>query len=351
MEREGQDAGITLNQRAVVVDAHHDILIDVYPRRRQGAKAVLSTRWAPRLRQAGVDVQVFPVYVDSVFLPEMALRRTLQLIEAFYADLEEDGSQIVLATSYADIEAALAGNKIAGILGLEGVEGLGNDLELLHTLYRLGVRVVSLTWNRRTAFADGTGEQGTGSRLTRLGFEAVREMNRLNILIDVSHAAERGFFDILETTRQTVIASHSNARGIYDHPRNLSDDQIRALAENGGVMGLLVHPGIIDPENPTLSRCVDHIAYVADLVGIEHVGIGCDLCEDYIGETAGMLAQEALVSQEFLQSVIQGCGRVEELPNLTGEMMRRGFSEDEIAQVLGQNFMRVLQKVLIWEKH
>jgi membrane dipeptidase len=324
----------------IVVDAHHDILLDVYPRRQQGATGVLSTRWAPRLHRAGVNVQVLPVYVHRCFLPEMALRRTLQLIEAFHSDLEEDDSQMVAVTGFSEIQAALAAGKIAAILGLEGTEGLGDDLELIRILHRLGVRIVSLTWNDRTAFADGTDEQDTESRLTRLGREAVHEMNGLGIL------AERCFFDVLDITDQTVIASHSNARQIYNHPRNLTDDQIRALAGNGGVMGLLLHPIMIDPQNPTLSRCVDHIAYIADLVGIDHVGIGSDLEEDWIGLGVGVPSRDAVSSFADPPGAIQGCGRVEELPNLTAEMVRRGFTADEIAQVLGLNFMRVFGEVL-----
>jgi membrane dipeptidase len=330
----------------VVVDAHHDILLDVYPRRQQGATGVLSTRWAPRLHRAGVNVQILPVYVHRCFLPEMALRRTLQLIEAFHSDLEEDGSQMVAVTCSSEIQAALAAGKIAAILGLEGTEGLGDDLELLRIFHRLGVRVVSLTWNDRTAFADGTDEQDTESRLTRLGREAVHQMNGLRILLDLSHLAERCFFDVLDITDQTVIASHSNARQIYNHPRNLTDDQIRALADNGGVVGLLLHPIMIDPQNPTLSRCVDHIAYIADLVGIEHVGIGSDLEEGWIGLGVGVPMRDAVSSFADAPGAIQDCGRVEELPNLTAEMVRRGFTAGEIDQVLGLNFMRVFGEVL-----
>jgi membrane dipeptidase len=335
-----------LKDKPIVVDAHHDILLDVYPRRQQGATGVLSTRWAPRLHQAGVNVQVLPVYVHRCFLPEMALRRTLQLIEAFHSDLEEDDSQMVAVTCSDDIPAALAAGKIAAILGLEGTDGLGHDLELLRTLHRLGVRIVSLTWNHRTAFADGTGEQETESRPTRLGREAVHAMNGLRILLDLSHLAERCFFDVLDITDQPVIASHSNARRICDHPRNLTDDQIRALAGNGGVVGLLLQATMIDPENPTLSRCVDHIAYIADLVGIQHVGIGSDLEEDLIGLGVSMPLREAVSSFPNPPGAIQDCGRVEELPNLTAEMVRRGFAADEIVRVLGLNFMRVFEEVL-----
>lgn len=337
-----------LHSRSVVVDAHHDILLDVFKQRKRGKQARLTSYWGPKLRAGGVKVQVMPVYIDSAYLPESALRITLRMIESYHADLEEDASIIAPASSFKQIEEKLTEGKIPALLGIEGAEGIGNDLDLFHTMHRLGVRVIGLTWNHRNAFADGTGEQDTNGGLTKLGFAAVREMNRLNILIDLSHINQACFFDVLETTEKTVIASHSNVRGIYDHPRNLSDEQIKALAENGGVMGLLIHPGIIDPQNPTISRCVDHLAYVADLVGVDHVGLGTDFTSDALAEPIDEeLAKLAMMDVEVLRSGIKGLNRIDDLPNLTTEMVRRGFTDEEIAKILGKNFMRVFKEVLI----
>jgi membrane dipeptidase len=337
----------TLHSRCLVVDAHHDILMDVFKQRRRGTKARLNSYWGPKLAAGGVNVQVLPVYIDSDYLPESALRVTLRMIESYHADLEDDDSLIAPASSFQDIEKRLAEGKIPAILGIEGAEGLGSNLDLFHTMYRLGVRVIGLTWNHRNAFADGTGEQETNGGLTKLGFEAIREMNQLNILIDVSHINQACFFDVLESTDTTVIASHSNARGIFDHPRNLSDEQIKSLAENGGVMGLLIHPGIIDPDKPTISRCVDHLAYVSDLVGVDHVGLGTDFTSDALAEPIDEeLAKLAMVDVEVLRSGIKGLNRIDDLPNLTTEMVRRGFSEEEIEKILGKNFLRVFKKVL-----
>lgn len=342
----GDAAALDLHRRAVVVDSHEDILLEVLRKRQGGARAVLSHDWAPRLRKGGIDVQVFPIYVDTQYLPELALRRTLQLVEAFLSDLEEDSSQIAPTRSYADIQSVLKSGRIAAVLALEGAEGLGSDVELWRTLRRLGLRVASLTWNRRTAFGDGIGERETGGGLTYQGFASIREMNRLNILVDVSHLSERGFFDVLKTTTQTVVASHSNAKAVCGHPRNLTDDQIRALAANGGVMGLLLHPGMIDPDDATVSRAVDHIAYVADLVGVEHVGLGADYSDEFLASLP-TIGQEALMPAELLKARVQGCGQIEEIPNLTVEMVRRGFSESDILKVLGENYLRVFRKVLV----
>jgi len=332
----------------IVVDAHHDILLDVLASRDAGFRGRINEYWAPKLIKGGVNVQFFPIYVDTPLLPELGLRTTLRMAEAFNADLEENNTLIVPVKSFTEIQKAVANGKIAAVLAIEGVDGFGNDIDLFQTFYRLGVREISLTWNRRNAFADGTGEQETRSGLTKLGFSAIKEMNRLNILVDVSHINETCFFDVLKTTNKPVVASHSDVKAIYDHPRNLSDEQIKELAANGGVMGLLLHPGILDPKNPTISRAVDHISYVADLVGIDHIGLGPDFMEDTLAANMGMLnPASSMMSINDMVAVIENCGRSEELPNLTAELIRRGFSEDEIRKVLGENFLRVYKQVLV----
>jgi membrane dipeptidase len=338
-------AALDLHQRMVVVDAHEDILMDVLRRRQSGETRVLNNVWAPRLKKGGIDVETFAIFIDSQYLPENALRRTLLMAEAFLSDLEEDSTSIAPARSYGEIQSVLDSGRIAAVLSIEGAEGLGTDVELWRTMYRLGVRVAALTWNRRTGFADGIGERGSRGGLTSQGFASIKEMNRLNMLIDVSHLAERGFFDVMETSTQTVIATHSNARAVCDHPRNLTDEQIKALAANGGVMGLLLHPGMIGPENPTVSHAVDHIAYVADLVGIDHIGLGADYSDEFLADFPAS-GQECIMPMEMLRAQVKGCGKIEEIPNLTVEMVRRGFSEADIRKVMGENMLRVFEKVL-----
>ncbi|MCJ7624864.1 MAG: dipeptidase [Anaerolineaceae bacterium] len=343
-----QKIAAEIHRESVVVDAHHDILIDVLKHRQKGVRGRLNSFWAPKLKSGGVNVQVMPVYVDTSYLPELALRVTLRMVEAFHADLDEDSSIISPAYSFMDVERLLAEGKTPAILALEGAEGLGNDIELFQLFYRLGMRVIGLTWNHRNAFADGTGEQATGGGLTKLGFEAVKEMNHLGMLIDLSHINEACFFDVLKTTNQTVIASHSNAKGVYDHPRNLTDEQIRALADNGGVMGLLIHPGLIDPKRPTIERCVDHLAYIIDLVGVDHVGIGSDFVEGIMtGVADARKSSQAMIDPDILDATISGLGRIDELSSLTEEMVRRGFSREEIEKILGANFMRVFRTILL----
>ena len=334
-----------LHDGAVVVDAHHDILLHVENRRRAGERGVLASFWGPQLMAGGVDVQVFPIYVQSDYMPELSLRQTLRCVEAFWRDLEDDPGPFLPACSFAEIQGALCENKIGALLALEGMEGLGYDLEFLSLFYRLGVRVASLTWNRRTAFADGAGETATGGGLTHLGRAAIEEMDRLGMLIDLAHLSERGFWDAIGLSKNTVVASHAAVYSLVNHPRNLHDDQIRALADTDGVIGLMFHPAVIGPACPNVARAVDHIAYIADLVGIEHVGLGSDFMT-FVLEVSGTYARQAMMSQAILESTVEGLEQVGQLPNITAEMKARGFRDDEIRLVLGGNFLRVFKEIL-----
>jgi membrane dipeptidase len=329
----------------LVVDAHHDIAGDVVRRRKLGEKGVLSGHWGQRLRAGGVNVQLLPIFVEDAFLPELGLRKLLETAEALLSDLEEDGSTLRLATNMRDIDCALADGVIAGVLALEGCDGLSGDPALLRILYRLGVRMVSFTWNRRNEFADGIYGAASASGLSGAGKTALQEMQDHQVICDVSHLAEPGFWDVARLSQAPFVASHSNARAVCDHPRNLSDEQLCAIAASGGVVGLNFYADFVDDTEPTLDRLVDHLAHIADTVGIQHVGIGPDFLEDSLRD----VGKEALGSAGFDPAVadrwISDCDRVEQLPAFTAKLLARGFAETEIEMVLGANFMRVFREV------
>lgn len=332
-----------LHEKTIVVDAHHDIALDLVAQRRLGNKGALRDRWLPALRQAGIKVQVFPVFTEEQYLPELALRRTLEMLDALLLELEECESDFAVCLTGADIDAAVAQGKIAAILAVESLDCMAGDLSCLRVLWRQGVRMCSLTWNGRNHLADGVGETGTGGGLTNLGRETVKEMARLGMVVDVSHLSEAGVRHVLETTTAPVVATHSNARAVCDHPRNLTDDQIRAIAARGGVVGMLLHPGVIGPDRANVAGVIDHINYIRDLVGITHVGLGTDLLHNlpiWTGNTSSWLMPTDLAEQQ-----IDGLGRIEELPNLTEGLLAAGYTEEEIAGVLGHNFLRVLRQI------
>jgi membrane dipeptidase len=334
-----------LHDEAVVVDCHNDLILMVDRKRSVGFPNHFADYWLPELRAGGVDVQVLPVYLDDEYRPEGALRRSLLLIELAHRVIGSEPSEAALCCSGAEIDAALASGKIAFVLALEGCEGLGSNVELVETFYRLGVRMMSFTHFGRTAMGDGSAEDDAGSRLTRAGVEAVAEMERLGIVVDVSHLGIGGTQHVLEIATRPVIASHSSVRALADHHRNLADEVTKAIAASGGVQGINFFPWFIDLKEPTIERVVDHIAHVANVAGIDHVGIGPDFIREYCQEFYGNypdIKTEGLP----LNSWIVDLAYSRDLPNLTQALADRGFSAEDIRKVLGGNFLRVFRAVM-----
>ncbi|REJ34038.1 MAG: peptidase [Bacillota bacterium] len=321
-----KEAAAALHRRAVVVDAHCDTVLDLAAgRRRLGVRSAQGHVDLPRLREGGVDVQFFAHFVEPRCRREQALKRFLELYDAFMAEAEANARDLAVVSTWTQLEEALAQGRIAAVIAIEGGDLLCGSLEVLRCLRRLGVGVLGLTWNERNDLADGVGEAARAGGLTRFGRQVVAEMNRLGMVIDVSHLAEPGFWDVLDLTSQPVIASHSNARAVCDHVRNLTDDQIRALAANGGVMGLNFCPPFVDPHRADVDRLVDHALHVLELVGPDHLGLGSDF--DGILETPAGL---------------EDAGR---FPRLTEALLKRGVDENTVAKILGGNFLRVLRQV------
>lgn len=319
-----------LHQQALVIDAHADILCDVRMRRREGETEVLRRLHLPRLRAGGIDVVVFAVYLWT-YMPESALREALLMIDDLKQEISESHDELYLALTAADLAPEVRRGRVAALLSLEGAEPLGLDLGILRLMYELGLRGLGLTWFRRTMVADGTGEEEAGGGLTHFGHDVVRECARLGMLVDVSHLSERGFWDVLRVAEGPVIASHSNARALCDHPRNLRDDQLRAIAASGGVVGLNAWHEFVDAEQPSLERLLDHGMYMAEVMGAQHVGLGLDLLE-YIPHPGYMS--------------LPGLSDASESGAITAGLIGRGLSEQEIRGILGENWQRVWNQVL-----
>lgn len=334
-----------LHDEAVVVDCHNDLILMVARKRSLDDRSHFADYWLPELRRGGVDVQVLPVYIDDEYRPEGALRRSLVLIEHVHRIVEAHSSDVALCLTGAEIDEAVAAGRIALVAALEGMEALGSSVELVETFYRLGVRMMSFTHFGRTAFGDGSAEDEAGSRLTRAGVEALSEMERLGVVVDVSHLGCAGTEHVLELATRPIIASHSSVRSLADHHRNLRDDAIKAVAGTGRVIGINFFPWFIDAADPTVDRLVDHIAYVRDIADIDHVGIGPDFIREYYEEFySGYpdLEMEGL----RLNAGIEGLTFTRDLPNLTTALLDRGFGGDEVRKVLGENFLRVFRGVM-----
>ena len=234
------------------------------------------------------------------------------------------------------------------MLSMEGAEPVGRDLNLLRVFWELGVRMVSLTWNDRNALADGTGEP-SGAGLSKLGRQAVAELARLGIIIDLAHASERTFYDVVETAPESaaIIVSHAGCRAVFDTPRNLTDGQLRLLAERGGVLGAMAHPLNVDPAEPTIDRYLDHIDHAIKVMGERQVGLGADFIRQVAlsGATGGH-GDALLPAGLQLSDAIAGFSGPADYPALVSALAGRGYDGAVLAGVLGENFLRVFRSAL-----
>lgn len=326
-----------------IVDAHSDILNDIYPRRIVGENKIVERYWVPKMKKGNIDVRVLAIYCESQYLPELALRRALDQISILYEELDESKSAILCKTYYDIIKANKTG-KIGFILGMEGSEPLGLDINLLRIFYTLGLRVLSFTHASRTYLADGsllsTKNTGQAGGLTYLGVAFLEKAQEMGILIDVSHLNDAGFRDVIRFTKAPIIASHSNCRSLCDHPRNLTDEQIKAIVDTGGVIG--VNACKLFVEHGDFEHLLGHIDHLVKVGGIAHVGVGPDFA-DYLPQHMTE-AERARLPYEDLYPV-SGFSSEEDFPELAERLKKRGYSKGDVELIMGENFMRVFREV------
>lgn len=318
-----------------VVDAHNDLLALVVRRPRGEQAAYFRSRWLPQLREGGVDLQVLPVYTSRDDLHEV-----IRTIEAAHRVAEANADAVSICLTGGDIDVALDEGKIALVLSIEGCGALGQEIALLEAMFRLGVRMVSFTHMGRTALADGSAEDATGSGLTHAGIEALALLEELGALMDVSHLSATGVDDVLDRASRPVIASHSSAFSLRQHHRNLTDERLRRIAAGGGVIGVNFLAGLVDPDNQTIDRLIDHVLHIASVAGADHVGLGPDFIEEYAIETyVGDLVLEGV----SLKQSIPGLSGPAGIPLIADALEARGVPEAEIRAILGDNWLRVLR--------
>ncbi len=310
----------------MIVDMHCDTLSVAFRNKRSLAiESHEGHADLPRLRKGGVGIQFFALFgVDPN--PSNALLFTLQLLDYFWEEYQENRKLIELILSRGDIDHCLATGKTGAFLTIEGGEALGGSIQVLRNLYRLGIRGLGLTWNYRNEIADGVGESQTGGGLTRFGTEVVKEMNRLGMVIDVSHISERGFWDVLELSNCPVIASHSNCRSVWDHPRNLSDEQIKAIAQKGGIIGLNFMPDFLGPQGAGLNSLLKHIDHICNLVGDDYLGFGSDF--------------------DGIKASIPEVPDAAHYPVIIEALQKHGFDDVSIFKICSENCLRVLKAIL-----
>ena len=320
----------------------------------------------PRLKEGGVNAPFFALWVPVYYKGGEAVRRTLDLRDAMQRLFDSHPELIAPAMNAADVERITRSGRIAAILTLEGGHQIADDLAVLRMYYRLGIRAMTLTHFRNNNWADSSTDQPAHNGLTPFGKEVVRELNRLGMIVDVSHVSDKTFFDVMEVSTKPVIASHSSCRAISDVPRNMTDDMIRALGKNGGVIGINFGEGFLNPKDAealkaavnaagyaepqltgkalddyaaeehrrmsapkqafgTIEDAVEHIDHAVKIAGVDHVGIGSDF--------------------DGISAPPKGLEDVSKMPALKAALRKKGYSEEDVRKIFGGNTLRVLREV------
>ncbi|GBD15971.1 hypothetical protein HRbin26_00866 [bacterium HR26] len=313
-----------------VIDGHTDYVLSLLETGRSFLEeSAIGHVDLPRARRGGIGAMLTAIFVRNEHLPQRALIQTLRGVDLLKRTIAASSGRMELITSYPQLVDCLGRGVFGAILHYEGAEAIDPEFVTLRLSYELGLRSLGLVWSRPNIFAEGVGPENRNRGLTGLGKRLVCECNRLGILVDVSHLNEAGFWDVLEVSERPIVASHSNARALCDVDRNLTDDQIRALAQNGGLMGINFHVGFLvegatsGAEVP-LSALVDHIDHIAGLVGVDHVAFGSDF-------------DGATMPDELADAAHLG--------NLIEELQRRGYDERAIAKICRDNWLRIFQAV------
>lgn len=325
----------------LIVDAHSDLLLELaFAEHERGEAHPFRDRWLDPLRRGGVALQACAIYVGPAHLPEGGLLEALRLARAFDRAVDDHPEQVVAIRTAADLDRLGAG-RTGLLLTLESCDALGDEPWLIETFAQLGVRMASLTWNRPNVYAGGC---DVADGLTEAGARLVERMAELGILVDLAHASEQTFWDVLARTGPgATLVSHAACRALHDHPRNLTDAQLVALAERGGVLGMMAHPLVIDPRGGDLALFLDHVDHAVETAGIEHVGLGGDFLRQIaraIGSTSspdGTMAPDA---------AIDGLEGPEDYPALAVALADRGYDAEQVAALLGGNLLRLLRAAL-----
>ena len=319
-----------------VADSHNDLLLAVLHQRERGRADPFGDYWLPELRAGGVDLQFLPIFTEDQHVGEGALRRALLLLEEARHLARVHAADVAIVETRDELTQALASNRIALLLALEGSEPLGADLALLETFYRLGVRCMSLTWNRRTMMADGVGEAATGAGLTVLGIDTVAEMERLGIVVDVSHLSGAGVTHVADIATRPFVATHSSCHALCRHPRNLTDSQMRQIAASGGVIGINAFGGFLSVDQPSLADYLSHISHAIGVVGNTAVGLGPDFIDDLL-HTIDPILGAGLVDPDCLP-LVDGMRSPSDLATVA-DLLVTELGSEMAGRIAGENWI------------
>jgi membrane dipeptidase len=321
-------------------------MIDVYRRRQAGERQVLVRRHLQVHREGGVVASVCTMGGDGSALSPLGIDRpyesVLAKLEALAADVAESEGAYEVAASAEDVVSCMERGVYAIVPSLEGASPFEGDLRRIEELYALGVRVVGLTWNERNELAVGTDAGVDDSGLTDVGRDAVGLMNDLGIVIDLAHASKQTFMDVAGLSRAPLFVSHSNAKGVYDHVRNLDDEQLRSVADSGGVVGLNFYSNFLGPKPVTLDRLLDHIDYLVQAMGPDSVVLGPDFI-DYAHEELMLEVARHPNLYDDQPEYAEGAETVSSMQNVIARMSARGLGADDIDAIGRRNALRVFR--------
>lgn len=331
----------------MIADSHLDLLLELAHRElRFGETGSFARTWLPLLERGNVGLQVCPVFVELERQPEGALREALGQATLLIRAARENADRVIQVRRRADLDLVERGERIGLMLSLEGVEQFGYETWPAETFYELGMRMAGLTWNRRNPFSDGAADEGG---LSRLGRMLVDRLVELGVVVDLAHASPAAFSEILaRASGAPVICSHAACRAVNEHPRNLSDEQLRALGDAGGLLGLMIHPLAIGHEQRTIDRVVEHLEHAVELMGADRVCLGGDFTTRLaqvlppMPEPADGLRPDGLAPG----SGIEGLKGPEDYPTLVTALNARGWKVEEIDAVCGVNLLDLLRRAL-----
>ncbi|MFQ6615276.1 MAG: dipeptidase [Fidelibacterota bacterium] len=365
------------HDRAYVADTHNDVLLRVMRGEDIAVRTSSGHSDVPRLEEGGVDMQVFSVWVDpATYGSGSSFQRANEMIDSLVSLAERIPQRLEIARSYDDLERLEREGKLAAVIGVEGGHAIENSLEKLKVLHQRGMRYLTVTWNNSLDWASSAkdetkGDMGPFAGLNKFGREVIRSCNDLGVMVDVSHAGEQTFWDIIGSTTRPVIASHSSVYAICPHFRNLKDDQLQAIKDNGGVVFVNFFPGYLDSTfegrylqvekahqeeldslagiysrdsedfwygriqilrddlstvAPPVDLLIDHIDYIANLIGVDHVGLGSDF--------------------DGVSVLPRGMEDATRVPLITEKLLQRGYSRRDVRKILGENFKRVFRETV-----
>jgi membrane dipeptidase len=330
-----KEKALKLHKENIVIDAHLDLGAIVFERKRKGEKNIIKNHFLNSFKKSGFNFIVGAIYVDDIYIPELALRVALDQIIELTEEIENT-AELMLITRKEDLKKSLDEEKIGILLSLEGAEPILKDINLLTVFYKLGVRGLGLTWSRRNYAADGSyfgnPEEGTIGGLTPFGIEVVKKCEELGIFLDVSHLNDAGFNDLIKIANKPFLASHSNSREINNIVRNLTNEQMEKIGEIKGVIGINSYTSIVsnNKEEQNILKLCDHIEKIIENAGEDSIGYGFDLCGLFY-DSEGQV--DVLKSHE--ESLF-----------VTEELIRRGHSEETIIKIIGGNFYNFYEKIL-----